>query len=110
MMFAKQALASELNPLVAALQTRLGSDESQTSVPASLPAADPAQSREAAAQLIKLFGEFDPGAVDFIENNQNLLRPLFNVESWEELKKRAAAYSFQDANTLLEQALQKCAT
>jgi acyl-CoA-binding protein len=68
-------------------------------------AVDPAQSRAAATQLTRLLAEFDPGAVDFIDANQNLLRALFTVEAWEQLRKHAQAYAFQECQALVEQAL-----
>ena len=65
----------------------------------------PAQSREAAAQLTKLLSEFDPGAVDFIEANQAALRPLFAGEAWPRFEKLVQGYAFADAQTQLEQAM-----
>jgi two-component system sensor histidine kinase/response regulator len=103
---AKQKVAADLDPLIARLQLALSSPTHQTVPQASAPAAvDPAQSRAAAEELRKLLAEFDPGAVDFIEANQGLLRALFTAGIWEELRKQAQAYAFQECETLVEQAV-----
>ena len=79
-----------------------------TPSPAQLPPTappDPAQTREAAAQLAKLLSEFDPGAAEFIEANQAALRPLFPGEAWAQFEKLVQGYAFADAQAQLEQAL-----
>jgi signal transduction histidine kinase/CheY-like chemotaxis protein len=71
------------------------------------PAPDPTQSREAIQQLSSLLAQFDPGAADFLETNQSRLRPLFSSELWEQLKKHANAYAFQDCQALIGKAMQE---
>jgi hypothetical protein len=66
---------------------------------------NPAQAREAAALLIKLLSEFDPGAADFVEANQSALRSLFADGTWAEFEKLVQGYSFADAQARLEAAL-----
>jgi len=103
---AKQQVAADLDPLVASLQAALNLSAAETAPQATAQiAVDPAKSREAAAQLIKLLAEFDPGAVDFIEVNQSLLAPLFTMGAWEELKKQAQSYAFQECQAMVEQAV-----
>jgi hypothetical protein len=55
--------------------------------------------------LIRLLAEFDPSATDFIEANQDLLRALYPAETWEQLRKHAEGYAFQECQALAEQAL-----
>jgi two-component system sensor histidine kinase/response regulator len=105
---AKQQVAAVLDPLVAQLRVALA--EASPQVPAGSPAPasiDPAQSREAAAQLSKLLSEFDPGAVDFIEANHQVLRPLFPGETWSQFEQLVQGYSFGDAQAQLEQSLKQ---
>jgi broad specificity phosphatase PhoE len=66
---------------------------------------NPAQTRETAAQLVKLFSEFDPGAADFIETNRAELRPLFDGDAWPQFESLVQGYSFADAQARLEEAL-----
>jgi hypothetical protein len=75
--------------------------------PAATPpaAVDPAKSRDAATQLLKLFSESDPGAADFIEANQAALRPLFAGDAWSQFEKLVQGYAFADAQAQLEQAM-----
>jgi two-component system, sensor histidine kinase and response regulator len=103
---AKQQLAAALNPLVAQLQTALKSMAPEISAQAPPPAAaNPAQSREVAAQLAKLLSEFDPGAAEFVEAHQAELRTLFAGDGWSEFAKQVQNYAFADAQAQLEQAL-----
>jgi hypothetical protein len=51
-------------------------------LPPSVPQADPMQTSAAAAQLMKLLAEFNPGAVEFTEANEAALRPLLHGDSW----------------------------
>jgi hypothetical protein len=103
---AKQQIATALDPLLAQLRAAEGGAAS-VAQPSSAapPAVDPAQSREAAAQLSKLLSEFDPGAADFLEANQAALSPLFNGENWTPFTQLIQAYSFADAQAQLDQAL-----
>ncbi len=107
---ARQQTAAALGPLVAAL--KLGLAASASAAPAPTPAAtvDPAQSREAAAQLTRLLAEFDPSAADFLETNQAALRPLFAGDGWPQFEKSVQSYSFADAQARLDQAVKKLRT
>jgi two-component system, sensor histidine kinase and response regulator len=103
---AKQQVAAVLDPLLAQMQAALGSPASDASAPtATLATVNPTQSREAAAKLIKLLSEFDPGAADLVEANRAALYPLFGTESWAQFEKLVQGYAFADAQTQLEQAL-----
>ena len=82
----------------------LPGSETRMYAPTSSPV-DPAQTREAVVQLVKLLSEFDPGAPDFIETNQAALRPLFSDGAWPQFEKLAQGYAFADAQAQLEKAL-----
>jgi CheY-like chemotaxis protein len=101
----QQAVAA-LDPLIAHLKVVLhaSAPETRTQAAASAPM-NPAQSREAMAQLSGLLEEFDPAAVDFIEANHLTLRPLFAGDAWQQFEKLVQGYSFAEAQTQLEQAL-----
>jgi two-component system, sensor histidine kinase and response regulator len=107
---ALRQVATALNPLLAQLRNLLPSPEPTTPSPNSPPPADPALTRAAAAQLTKLLSEFDPGAVEFIETNQAVLRPLLVGESWPQFEKLVEGYAFADAQAQLEQALKNLPT
>jgi HPt (histidine-containing phosphotransfer) domain-containing protein len=103
---AKQQVGAALDPLIAQLQAALGSSASNAPPPgATQPTVNPAQSREAAAQLIKLLSEFDPGATDYVEANQAALCPMFAADAWPQFEKLVQGYAFADAQVQLEQAL-----
>jgi two-component system sensor histidine kinase/response regulator len=103
---AKQQVAAALDPLCAQLQAALSSAASESSAPAPTTASmNPAQSREAAAQLSMLLSEFDSGAADFVETNHTVLRPLFAGETWTQFEKLVQSYSFADAQAQLAEAL-----
>jgi len=102
----QQQVNTALDPLLAQLQTALvAAPTASPTLAGPVTTVNPAQSRESATQLVKLLGEFDPGAVDFIEANQAALRPLFAGESWLKFEKLVQGYAFADAQTQLEQAL-----
>jgi two-component system, sensor histidine kinase and response regulator len=106
---AKHALTAVLEPLIAQLGAAVVAPAPKTVAPVP-PTSNPAQTREAAAQLSKLLAEFDPGAADFIEANQAALRPLFAGEGWSHFEKLVQGYSFADAQTHLDRALNKYPT
>jgi hypothetical protein len=64
------------------------------------------RSREAAVRLAALLADLDPGAADFVETNQAVLRPLFADGGWAEFERLVEGYSFSDAQARLEQALE----
>jgi two-component system, sensor histidine kinase and response regulator len=105
---AQRHLAGALHPLVTQLQAVLPSVSDSPTPPTSSPSS-PAESREAAAHLIALLAELDPGAADYIEANQAALRPLFDGSEWREFEARVQAYGFADAQAQLEHALQSFA-
>ena len=100
---AKHQASAALDPLIARLKEALPAPapetEAQTTV--SVPA-NPAQPREAAAQLTRLLSEFDPGAADFIASNHSALRPLFADEEWLPFEQLVQDYSFAEARAQLE--------
>jgi two-component system, sensor histidine kinase and response regulator len=102
---AKQQVTAALDALLAELQAALSSAAPEAPAQATAAAANPAQSREAAAQLTRLLSEFDPGAADFIETNHAALRPLFAGDGWPQFEKLVESYSFAEAQAHLEQAL-----
>jgi hypothetical protein len=64
-----------------------------------------AQIRSAAAQLTKLFTDFDTSAVTFTEENQGSLRPAFDAATWEQFLRQVQGFAFAEAQALLDQAL-----
>jgi PAS domain S-box-containing protein len=103
---AQQKVSAALDPLVEQLRAALGPVDAKTPAqPAASAPADPAQTREAAAQLSKLLSEFDPGAADFLESNHAVLRPLFAGETWTPFEKLVQGYSFAEAQAQLERTL-----
>ncbi|MGC3961640.1 MAG: response regulator [Verrucomicrobiota bacterium] len=104
---AKQQVVAVLEPLIAGLNAGLGAPASNSATTAAPTVTDPAQSREAAAQLGKLLSEFDPGAADFVAANRAALQPLFNDGAWSEFEKQIQDYAFADAQIRLEQAMKK---
>jgi CheY-like chemotaxis protein len=98
-------LSCELVPLLAQLGATLG-DPTAAVEPTPSPAApaDPAATCAAASRLAALLTEFDAGAVDFLENNQAALRPLFNGKDWKTFQDLANGYAFSDALALLRAA------
>jgi PAS domain S-box-containing protein len=97
-----------LDLLIAHLKEVLNGSAPETRTQAAVSASmNPAQSREAAAQLIKLLSEFDPSAADLVETHYAALLPLFADGTWTQFEKLVQGYSFADAQTQLEQALKK---
>jgi two-component system sensor histidine kinase/response regulator len=108
---AKREVGTVLDPLLLQLKSALDSMAKAPSATAAPPAAaDAAQTRTAAAQLVKLLSEFDPGAADFIETNQSALRPLFADDAWSQFERLVQGYAFADAQVQLEQALKNLPT
>jgi two-component system sensor histidine kinase/response regulator len=102
---ARQEVAAALAPLVTGLRAVLGSTPSASPEPSLAVEANPARSREAAARLVMLLSDFDPGAADFVEANQTLLQPLFAAAAWPEFESLVQNYAFADAQAQLERAL-----
>jgi two-component system sensor histidine kinase/response regulator len=102
---ARHDVAAVLAPLVTELRVVLGSTPSAPSAPSPQVQSNPAMSREAGARLAALLSDFDPAAADFVEANQNLLRPLFATSAWPEFESLVQNYAFADAQAQLERAL-----
>jgi len=105
---AKQQVAGALDPLITEMRAALDSlapePVAQTAEPAM---ANPAQTRETAAELARLLAECDPGAADFIEAKQPAMRALFASEALAQFQTLVQNYAFADAETQLAQALQQ---
>jgi hypothetical protein len=72
---------------------------------ATAPAVAATQTRAVAAQLKKLFADFDTSAVAFAEENQASLRPAFDSATWEKFLHKTQEFAFADAQALLDQML-----
>src|SRR5262245_51825687 len=99
---ALEQLAAVLEPLLAKLRATLAKDV--TATPAASAVA-PAHTRAVAAQLAKLFAEFDTSAVTFTEQNEASLRPAFDAAAWEQFLRQTREFAFADAQALLDRAL-----
>lgn len=95
-------LAAVLNPLLARLQTTLAVS---TATVAAAPAVATTHTRAVAAQLTKLFADFDTSAVSFAEDNQASLRPAFDAATWDKFLHHTQQFAFADAQALLDQVL-----
>ena len=105
---ARHQVAAHLEPLVGALRSALQPAPAPASAPE--PAAgsvNPAESRKAAGGLLALLSESDPSASDFLASHRAALRPLFAEETWPAFERLVADYSFDEAQTRLEEALQR---
>jgi two-component system sensor histidine kinase/response regulator len=99
----RAALEPVLNQLRAALHAATPAEPSGNGSAAT--PVDPAQSRAAAAELLRLLGEFDPGSVDFLEANAPALRALFPADGWAPFENHVRNYAFADAQAQLDQAV-----
>jgi two-component system sensor histidine kinase/response regulator len=99
---ALELLAAVDDSFLAGLRSALAST---TTPAAETPAVAPARTRVIAAQLKKLFAEFDTSAVTFAEANQASLRPAFDAVAWEQFLRQTQQFAFADAQALLDQAL-----
>jgi CheY-like chemotaxis protein len=107
---ARQEVAAVLGPMIAELRATLNTATPPIQKPPAGPAADPVQSRKAAAQLAQLLSEFDAGAADFLDANHAVLRPLFPDDAWEPFEKLVQGYAFAEAQAQLEQAMRGSGT
>jgi HPt (histidine-containing phosphotransfer) domain-containing protein len=99
---ALEYLVGVLDPLLALLRATL---EMNTTVAAPASAVSATHTRNVAAQLTKLFADFDTSAVNFAEENQASLRPAFDVGTWEQFMRKTQEFAFADAQALLDQVL-----
>jgi PAS domain S-box-containing protein len=95
-------VAVVLDPLMAALRTTHATDASATPAPSVVA---PSHTRAVAAQLAKLFAEFDTSAVTFTEQNEASLRPAFDAVAWDQFLRQTREFAFADAQALLDRAL-----
>jgi hypothetical protein len=79
--------------------------EMSTTAAAAGPAVDATHTRAVAAQLTKLFADYDTSAVTFADENQASLRPAFDAATWEQFLRKTQEFAFADAQVLLDQAL-----
>jgi HPt (histidine-containing phosphotransfer) domain-containing protein len=99
---ALEQLAAVVDPFLTRLRAAVAS--ATTAAPAA-PAVAPACTRVIAAQLKKLFAEFDTSAVTFAEEIQASLRPAFDAVTWDQFLRQTQQFAFADAQALLDQAL-----
>jgi two-component system sensor histidine kinase/response regulator len=99
---ALEQLVAVLDPFLTRLRAALAMGATSA---AAAPAVAPAQTRAVAAQLTKLFADFDTSAVTFTEENQASLRPAFDAPTWEQFLRQTQGFAFADAQVLLDQAL-----
>jgi two-component system sensor histidine kinase/response regulator len=99
---ALERLSGVLDPLLARLRAAL---EMSTAEAAVAPAVSATQTRAIAAQLTKLFADFDTNAVTFAEENQASLRPAFDAPTWDQFLRKTQEFAFADAQALLDQML-----
>jgi PAS domain S-box-containing protein len=99
---ALEHLTAVVDPFLTRLRAALA-----TTIPVApaTPAVAAAPTRAIAAQLKKLFAEFDASAVTFTEENQASLRPAFDAVTWEQFLRQTQQFAFADAQALLDQAL-----
>jgi PAS domain S-box-containing protein len=99
---ALEQLTVVLDPFLARLRAALAIGVTTI---AEAPAVAPAHTKAVAAQLTKLFADFDTNAVTFAEENQASLRPAFDAVTWEQFLRQTQGFAFADAQALLDQAL-----
>jgi two-component system sensor histidine kinase/response regulator len=99
---ALQQLAGVLDPFLVRLRAAF---EMSTTEAAATPAVATTHTRAVAAQLTKLFADFDTGAVAFAEENQASLRPAFDAATWDQFQRKTQEFAFADAQALLDQML-----
>jgi two-component system sensor histidine kinase/response regulator len=99
---ALEQLAGVLDPLLTRLNATL---DMKPTAAAPTPAVDATRTRAVAAQLTKLFADFDTSAVTFAEENQASLRPAFDAATWDKFWRKTQEFAFADAQALLDQVL-----
>jgi two-component system sensor histidine kinase/response regulator len=99
---ALEQLAGVLEPLLVRLGAAL---KMNTTAAAAAPAVSATQTRAVAAQLARLFADFDTSAVTFAEENQASLHPAFDAATWEQFMRKTQEFAFADAQALLDQVL-----
>jgi urea ABC transporter urea binding protein len=95
-------LTAVLNPLFAKIREAFKTDD----MPAgAAPVVPPTHTRAVAAELAKLFANFDTKAVTFAEQNEASLRSAFDAITWEQFLRHTQGFAFADAQVLLDQAV-----
>ncbi|MCE5328643.1 MAG: response regulator [Planctomycetaceae bacterium] len=97
----RDAFAAAIEETVARLRAALPPEPAAPE--ASEPAGDPAQAARVAAEMATLLENFDPAAVDCLENNAVLFRGVLG-ESLAAFEELVRAYTFGDALALLTKA------
>jgi two-component system sensor histidine kinase/response regulator len=100
---ALEQLAGVLDPLLVRLRAAL---EMNSTAAVDAGAVSATHTRAIAAQLTKLFADFDTSAVTFAEENQASLRPAFDAATWEQFLRKTQEFAFADAQSLLDQVLE----
>ncbi len=105
-------LSAALDPIIERLgdwrNAELQSSSSQPSTPAS--DTDTKQTQVVVANLAKMLADFDAGAVDFTDENQTALRPIFDSMTWSQFTRHLRRFEFSDAGKLLDDATEKQTT
>ena len=102
---ARQQLAAALASLLTPLKAALSSASSESAEQSAAAASAPEQLGAVTQELTALLTASDPAVADFIEANQVLLRPLFTPETWQQMRKHAQAYAFDECQSFVEQAI-----
>ncbi|MGE5803800.1 MAG: response regulator, partial [Gemmatimonadota bacterium] len=95
-------LAAAVDPLLARLPAALALGTAAAPAAPAAPAVSVTQTRTVAAQLTKLFADFDTSAVIFAEENQASLRPAFDAATWDQFLRHTQQFAFADAQVLLD--------
>jgi PAS domain S-box-containing protein len=103
---ALRQVTRELDPLLARLRGALASAEEKSPALAGVPS-DPAVARAAIAELARLLAEFNPAAIDCLDQHAATLQPCFAAGAWPQFEKNVRDYSFADARQQLEEAAQR---
>ena len=99
-------LEQALTPLLRELKHALKSIESEPAVEAP-PMATRGEMRKALHEILPLLAEADPGAVECLDANHEVLRALFLTEAFGKFKELVSAGSYTEAVDLLRKAAKK---
>jgi two-component system sensor histidine kinase/response regulator len=102
--------AAVLDGLVNQLRAVFASQVTDAAAPTGTVEADPARRRQILTELNKVLSEFDPAAVDLVEANSELLKPLFEGDTWKEFEKLVQSYAFAEAQTRMAHVLKRVAS
>ena len=99
-------LEQALTPLLRELKRALQSIETEPAVEAP-PMATRGEMRKALHEILPLLAEADPGAVECLDANHEVLRALFLTEAFGKFKELVSAGSYAEAVDLLRKAAKK---